>query len=503
MAKSGKIIQSQAEIHKHADEDKLYRRLIENSCDIIFTFCPPGILTFVSPSWTILLGYPADQVIGINLIEFIHPEDVDSCREFLELIIQSGTQKSGIEYRMRHSNGSWRWHSSNGGPLMDEGGSASCFQIISRDITEQRNKKTGLWESELIFTDIFQTIIEGIALTTLSGQVIGINDSLEKILGIPEEDLVGKNILNLDREMLPEPTVENALVLLGDLMKGTNVQGFEFNYQDKILELNASINKGTRRLTGVVHDITDRKRFDEEIKGKNQELNLLNAQKDKFISIIAHDLRSPFQTFMGFISLLADQLENLSKEDIEKIVHSINTSANRLYKLLDNLLEWSRMQRGLIRFHPQALHLKKELSASMAPVHDAALKKRIGISTDIPGDVIVFADTGMFDSLIRNLVFNAVKFTPKDGHVSITARKLPGSFIEISVQDTGIGMNAEILARLFDLDMLPSRSGTEGEPSTGLGLLLCKDYVEKHGGKIWAESKEGQGSTFYFTLQAG
>jgi PAS domain S-box-containing protein len=487
---------------KRPDNTMLYRMLIENSMDIIFTFCPPGILTFASPGWTSSLGHPVDQVIGKSLKEFLHPEDIDICRDIFDTVILSGKPATGIEYRLRHADRSWRWFSSNMVPMRDDAGKIACYQVVARDITEDRIKKTGLWEDELIFTDIFQSVNEGIAVCTISGQLIGINKSLEKILGVRQEDVIGQNILNLSSDILPGENGANTQAILNGLLQGHDVQGFEVEYKNQILEFNASVNKGTRRLTMVIRDITDRKRIEEEINLKNMELNLLNAQKDKFLSIIAHDLRSPFQTFLGFISLLSDQVRNLTLEETEKIILSLNNSANRLYKLLEDLLEWSRLQRGLVGYSPQRLNLRREIQSCLAPMLDAAQKKSIDVSLEIQDDLSVFADSAMFDSLLRNLVYNAVKFTPRNGQVSIAAIELADSGVEVSIKDTGIGMNKEMLSKIFDLNLLPSRPGTEGEASTGLGLLLCKDYVEKHGGRIWAESEEGKGSTFYFTLSA-
>jgi len=253
-------------------------------------------------------------------------------------------------------------------------------------------------------------------------------------------------------------------------------------------------------ILGIAIDITERKHFEEEIKLKNKELHLLIAEKDKFFSIIAHDLRSPFQTFLGFTKIMAGELPTLTLDEIQKIAVTMRNSANKLFNLLENLLEWSQMQRGIFNYNPESLVLSIMIAASIELVRNASDKKMIGISSDIPEDLTVMADPQMFESLMRNLVFNAVKFTPKGGKVIIAAKPMAGNSVEISISDTGIGMSKYILDSLFHLDMAPSRKGTEGESSTGLGLLLCKDFVHKHGGKIWAESEEGKGSVFYFTI---
>jgi signal transduction histidine kinase/Tfp pilus assembly protein PilF len=233
---------------------------------------------------------------------------------------------------------------------------------------------------------------------------------------------------------------------------------------------------------------------------KNKELHELNLTKDKFFSIISHDLRGPFNGFLGLSKLLAESLQELTQEEIKRMAGALRDSAANLFRLLENLLEWSRMQQERIIFNPDSSLLMPMIAETMRPVMDSAIKKRIEISYEIPAGLEVFADKHMLASTIRNITTNAVKYTPTGGKVTIAAKLLPGNSVEISVSDTGIGMSPEIVSDLFRLDVQSNRRGTENEPSSGLGLILCKDFVEKHGGKIWVESEEGKGSTFYFTL---
>ncbi len=236
---------------------------------------------------------------------------------------------------------------------------------------------------------------------------------------------------------------------------------------------------------------------------QKQELQRLNAEKDKFFSIIAHDLRGPFTGFIGLTEIMSENLPSMSLCEIQKFALNMKNSAVNLFSLLNNLLEWSLMQRGLITFEPQLFLLMPKITESMALVTEAADKKEIAISYDIPEDLSVFADGNMFEGIIRNLTSNAVKFTPKGGVVNVSAKSMPDNLVEISIKDTGIGMNKEMIDNLFRLDVNTSRKGTEDESSTGLGLVICKDFIEKHGGKLRVESEEGKGSTFYFTIPDG
>jgi CheY-like chemotaxis protein len=233
---------------------------------------------------------------------------------------------------------------------------------------------------------------------------------------------------------------------------------------------------------------------------QSKELQNLNATKDKFFSIIAHDLRSPFIGFLGLTKIMAEGSQNLTRDEIKHYTECMSDSASNLFQLLENLLEWSLLQRGLKGFEPVSCLLMPLVMDSIQPFMASANTKEVVIRYEIPGDLEIFADTSMLASIIRNLASNSIKFTPKGGTVTIAAKSVHDNLFEISVKDTGVGMDSTMVKNLFRLDVQTNRRGTEGEPSSGLGLNLTKDFVEKHGGKIWVESIESQGSTFYFTI---
>ena len=232
---------------------------------------------------------------------------------------------------------------------------------------------------------------------------------------------------------------------------------------------------------------------------KNEEILTINKQKDKFFSIIAHDLRGPFNGFLGLTELLAEDIDDMDKEEIQFAAINMRRSAHNLNNLLENLLEWSRMEQGLITFLPQENKLLSVASESVSMLQDAANKKKIKINISISEETKVYADNNILHAVIRNILSNAIKFTPTKGTISIEGEENDTNTI-ISITDTGIGMDAKILKSIFQLDVKSNRIGTDGEPSTGLGLILCKEFVEKHGGKIWVESEEEKGSTFHFSF---
>lgn len=242
------------------------------------------------------------------------------------------------------------------------------------------------------------------------------------------------------------------------------------------------------------------KKLNKSLEEKIAELKKSNNEKDIFFSIIAHDLRSPLNGFWGLTRILVEELPNMTIDQIQQITLSMENSATGLYQLLENLLEWARMQQGLIPFDPKPVELLPEVEGSIVMILESAKSKEIEIIYDIPNDLAVFADSKMLQFVIRNLVSNAVKFTHNGGKINVSAKAKGNNSVEISIKDSGIGLNSAMVDRLFRLDSQTNRSGTNGEPSSGLGLTLCKEFIEKQGGKIEVESKEGKGSIFYFTI---
>ncbi|MFZ4398719.1 MAG: response regulator [Bacteroidales bacterium] len=238
------------------------------------------------------------------------------------------------------------------------------------------------------------------------------------------------------------------------------------------------------------------------LKMRQQKLRLqeLISEKVKFFSIIAHDLRGPLGGLMMLAEMMKDNSIDLSSDQKKDLTINLSDSARNIYNLLENLLQWSRMQQGQIEFRPLLISLKKSINECVTLLTESARNKSIKIEVDVNEDFDVIADTVMLQIIIRNLISNAIKFTHQGGKISIIASKDDNSSILVTVKDNGIGMEDEILNNLFRIDTKTSRPGTEGEPSTGLGLLLCKEFVEKQGGKIWAKSELNKGSEFCFTI---
>lgn len=229
------------------------------------------------------------------------------------------------------------------------------------------------------------------------------------------------------------------------------------------------------------------------------ELKIINAQKDRFFSIIAHDLKDSLQVQLSGARLLSIDIEDLSKEKIEVIGSELKTNTEKLYSLLENLLQWSRMQMGRIDYNPTSVDMNSLCAHCIDLNIDRANKKGIKIISNLEGAITVYADHAMLQSILMNCLSNAVKFCCKDDEIIISA-KVDDSKIEIKIADTGIGIEKSQLENLFKLDYHQTTLGTAEEKGTGLGLILCKDFAEKNRGKIWLESEQGEGTTVHILL---
>lgn len=252
----------------------------------------------------------------------------------------------------------------------------------------------------------------------------------------------------------------------------------------------------------------NQRKINQLLESKNQEieqqklaLERMNATKDKFFSIVSHDLKSPMNSLKGFSHLLATYAEGMSAEEIKKIAIDLNKSVNNTLELTNNLLTWARLQMESIDFNPAILDLNTIIQGQLALLQPTAHTKNNKLFSRLTPDLKAFADENHLDFILRNLIVNALKFT-QDGEILVSTLHKDKT-IEIAIKDTGKGMDATFIQHIFDVGHKSSTLGTAGEKGTGLGLPLCKEFVEKNGGKIWVESTKNQGSTFYFTVQIG
>lgn len=237
------------------------------------------------------------------------------------------------------------------------------------------------------------------------------------------------------------------------------------------------------------------------IEQSEKELRILNAAKNKFFSILAHDLKNPFHTVMGYSFLLSNNYKDFSDTERHKFALDINKSANNIFKLLENLLEWSKTQTGSLPYNPMEIELKNIIDNSLNVMNALAEQKNIQLIVNCSNDIKTYSDPRMTETILRNLISNAIKFTPQGGHVEIIAEQVEDN-VKVKVSDSGIGIAQDEIDHLFQIDSKVKRKGTNNEEGSGLGLILCREFVNMNKGRLWAESTPGKGSTFSFTIPA-
>jgi len=463
-----------------------------------------GNCLYTNPKWNEMAGMSTQESLGKGWIRGLHPDDRELVISNWQKMVESGGHW-GMEYRFQTPEGKVTWIFGLANPQLDSSGKVIGYIGMNMDITERKLALDELLRKDILLNITGQTAkVGGWELDVeSSGQIW-----TDEVYRIHEVDFTFKpNLIKGINFFAPNsrPVIEKAVQRAVESGEPFDLE-LEFITNKGNLRWVRSIGKAaqtngkTIKVYGSIQDITESKKIGEEIKLKNEELFRVNAEKDKFFSIIAHDLRGPFNVLVGLSRLMVEELPNLTLDQIQKFALNMKNAAGKLLSLLENLLEWSQMQHGLRSFTPKSFLLVNGIAPIIELVRDSADKKMIHISYDVPEDLRLMADLQMFESIMRNLIFNAVKFTPKNGRITIEAMPISGTFVRISIKDTGIGMNKDMIDNLFRIDVNTNRAGTEGEPCTGLGLIICRDFIEKHGGKLWVESEEGSGSTFYFSL---
>jgi PAS domain S-box-containing protein len=432
--------------------------------------------------------------------KYIYPDD----RALIEKEIRKAFETpdpaytSYMEYRVIYAPGEIGYFAANVRIEKDADNRTIKALGVNQDITKRKRAEDSLKFFRMMI-DKSQDAIEVIDVET--ARFIDVNEKACTELGYSRDELLNMSVFDID----PNQNMNDFQQMIQNIGQSDSmtVESLHKRKDGSFfpVEINIAIVRLEKTYTiAIVREITERKLVEEEIKRSNEQLKKLNAEKDKFFSIIAHDLKSPFNGFIGLTALMADRTEEFSKDECIENGLLLNKSARNLYKLLENLLEWSQMQKGSISFDPKEINLSTIISQNIETITQRALQKGITILNEIPEAERVYADNDMLNSVMRNLISNSVKFTKRDGKVIIASKMIEGKMLEISVSDTGMGISANDVNRLFKIEEKVSSKGTDGESSTGLGLLLCKEFVEMHGGKIRVESEEGKGSTFYFTL---
>ena len=497
----------EAEIKLIKSEDR-FDKISENNKVITWETNADGLYTYISDVCKPVMGYePQDVIEKLYFYEFFPEEEREALKEAAFAFFERKEPFRGFENAIETKDKKIIWVSTNAMPILNDNGQLTGYRGTDVDITIRKQLEEELKRTSTRLN--LATIAGGVGTWEydLFNDFLLWDDHMFKLYGLDKKNF---NVTFETWRSCVHPD-DNARVYEEIQMATQNIKEFDTEFQiiwpdgtvrhiRAIAVVQFDSSGKALSLIGTNWDITNQKNLQLALLKSSEILQINNAEKDKFFSIIAHDLRGPFHGFLGLTQYLVEESESLSSKEILRFSSIMKDSASNLFNLLENLLEWARLHQEKINFKPEPILLMPNVEECILSLLDSANKKKIVIKTEIPPNLEISADKYMLDSIIRNLLSNAVKFTDRGGEIILGSKILPGKLAEIFVRDSGIGMDNKMMDNLFRIDVPTSRKGTENEPSTGLGLILCKDFVEKHNGKLWVQSEEGKGSVFYFTL---
>lgn len=481
--------------------DNLCQLLFLNSLDAIFLTEPDGTIWNANPAACRLFGRTVEEFrkIGRNGI-------IDTTDPKLALAIEERKRTGSYigELIGIRSDGSKFPVEITSAYFKDKDSRVMISSII-RDMTDRRKADEALRLSELKYRRLHETIQDGFAFVAMTGEFKESNEVYQRMLGYSREEIMRLTY----RDITPTKWFKFENSIIEDQVL---VRGYSDTYEKEYIRKDGTVFPVELRtvliknddgendgMWAIVHDITDRKKVEETLKISEYQLRELNATKDKLFSIIAHDLRNPFTAIMGYCNILSARVKEKNFEEITRYASIIQDSSLRSLSLLTNIMEWARSQDKGLTFKPEKVNVVSIIRGTAKVLSDSAKQKQIVFYFELPHKLYCTLDKNLISSILRNLLSNAVKFSQPQGSIVISASKKQNNLV-ISVKDNGIGMKRENLNKLFRMEESVALSGTLDKNGTGLGLILCKEFIDKHGGKIWAESEEGQGSTFFFSI---
>jgi len=461
-------------------------------------------ITFINQSCIDFIGYSKEDILQnrIQLKDIVTPEDFIRLNKIIVTNF-SGIRNTGNTFGIIHKNGNLIKVQLHNNPVW-EGNKIVSLRCIAINITEKARFEKKLQEQEEKFRLIYENSPVPYHSLNTFGDIIEVNPAWLKILGYSREEVIGENfskfLINDQKELFLQKFEK--FKSIGEIK---DIQFQLVCKEGKVLIVNFNGNTETNESGNfikshcVFNDITLQIKAENTIIQSENKLRELNATKDKFFSILAHDLKNPFNDIIGFSYLLSNNIYKYDLPKIEQFSNIIHQSAKLTFNLLENLLDWSRSQTGNLKFNPESFDMNELVLENLELFQSTAKNKNIKFFNEIDYSIKVYADQNMIRTILRNLISNAIKFTNQGGFVRITS-SLSNGFNTISVIDNGVGMNYADQEKLFRIDTNITRQGTEKERGTGLGLILCKEFVERNGGKIGFESQPGKGSRYFFTV---
>ena len=336
------------------------------------------------------------------------------------------------------------------------------------------------------------------------GVYLGANSFFEELVGKSIDEIKGKTVL----EIAPPEIANDEYLKDKELIQNQNMMNYDMKYPAangdiREIVISKSVFKNfdgsIAGVIGVINDITEKRRAEQALIESEKKLREANATKDKFFSIISHDMKNPFTTLLGFTEMLTDDYDEFNDEERKSFIEEMRNVSKHSYKLLENLLKWAKFQMGKLDFKPQELNISAAATEVIIGFAEEAKRKELELINNIDKEITVNADMMMMNTVIQNLFSNAIKFSNPGGKVEITGTVINNN-VEIELTDNGIGIKEEDLSKLFRIDIHYVEIGSAKEKGTGLGLILCKDFIEKHGGKITIESSLGKGAKVKFSI---
>lgn len=482
-----------------ARSEEKYRELAENISEGIY-LTENGYIKMVNTPACRLLGYEHHELIDRSVWEFVRPEQQNGLRK---LFIKKVKEMDGspVDIECVRKDGTTFWGEISMRIIRDQ---KRVFGVIS-DITARKKAEEALRESEQRLHMALSGTKAGLWDWNIETGEIIIDDRWAGMIGYKKEEVSPR--IEFWKSLIHPDDFEKVQSKLTDHLEG-KTEFYQTIYRMKAVDNSwryifdsGMVTKWDRngkplRAVGTHQDVTRQKQTEEKLRE-------INATKDKLFSIIAHDLKSPYNAQLGFLELLLEDNKSFSDEQRKKFIKTVYHSTKQSFALLDNLLVWSRTQTDKIPFNPVELLLAQVFEEAVELQRYAAQAKNIMIDTQLDNESMeVTADQEMVNTVLRNLISNAIKFTPENGRIILGARTANDKKTLIYVKDTGVGIPEQDIGKLFDPASNYSRVGTNREKGTGIGLILCQDFVERNGGKIWVESPPEQGSTFFFTLES-
>ena len=504
LKKQNEILRLHSSLQKEDEIESYYKTTLNNIGDPVFVKDDQSRLLIVNDAFCKMFGLSRADIIGKTLAEDVPPDERESFLRIDRQVIADGVGNIN-EGTLTVRGGQTRIISTRKTRFVDSYGDNFLVGVIC-DITKRYEAEKELKESEKKYNDLFEKSKDG-NLIIENGEFIECNQAIVKLLGYNNKsEFLDVHPSELSPKIQPDGRLSyekaNEMINIA-LEKGSH--RFEWMHKKadgKVFPaevLLTVINKQKRMIHTVWRDITEQKLAEKTLKENESRLQELNYTKDKLFSIIAHDLRSPFNNILGFSELLIENGSDFEFEESLTFLNYINSSANSTLILLDNLLSWAKSQSGQISFKPEKIIFSDVILDIIRLEKPQAKAKEISLNYFSADEIEIIADENMLKTVLRNLISNAIKFTKSGGHISVFAI-LKQDHVEITISDDGIGMNKEKLKGLFNISSNTTTVGTANEKGSGLGLVLCKEFVEKHKGEIWVESKEGKGSDFKFTL---